>query len=94
MAPPRTRLMTGSVFAGYRIVRPLGESGARGDLYLATRLATARSCALRVLPAALVADPEGAARFEEVGSLRAGIDSGHVVDLIDAGVDKASGAPW
>lgn len=86
--------MTGSVFAGYRIVRPLGESSARGDLYLATRLATARSCALRVLPAALVADPEGAARFEEVGSLRAGIDSGHVVDLIDAGVDKASGAPW
>ncbi|MBK8692586.1 MAG: protein kinase [Deltaproteobacteria bacterium] len=84
-----------SLFADvFRVVRPLGESTPHNALYLTRRLVTARECALRVLGADLVATPESRSRFDELSRVRARIHSDHVIDLLDAGVDKATGAPW
>ncbi len=49
---------------------------------------------LRVLDPELVAKPDGRERFGELCRARAGVRSAHVVDLIDAGVDERTKAPW
>jgi len=55
-------LDTGSVIAGYRIVRVLG-SGGMGSVYLAHSPDLPRLDALKVLSSAYGADPEFRARF-------------------------------
>ena len=75
----------------FRAVGPLGESGT---LQEAEQLATGRRCVLRVLSPKLVVGDDALRDFEDVRGLRAKMNTVHVVELLDAGVDASSGAPW
>lgn len=79
---------------GWRVLRPLGRATPRSALYAVEQQSTGRTCVLRVLDPELVAKPEGRERFGELCRARAGVRSAHVVDLIDAGVDDRTKAPW
>lgn len=84
--------LAGAVFAGqWRVLRRLR---AGGSLYAAEQASTGRPCVLRVLDPALVADDRGRVAFDAVSAQRAKIASDHVVDLIDAGIDRKTGSPW
>lgn len=95
MAEPWRALSEQSTFAGsIRIVRSLQSASPRRALYLAEQTGIGRSCALRVLDPRLISSAAGKARFEELKALRARIKSDHVVDVLAAGVDRTTGAPW
>lgn len=95
MAKPWRALSEQSTFAGsIRIVRSLGSASPRRALYLAEQTGIGRACALRVLDPRLISSAPGKARFEELKALRARIKSDHVVDVVAAGVDRTTGAPW
>jgi len=95
MAEPWRALSEQSTFAGsIRIVRSLQSASPRRALYLAEQTGIGRACALRVLDPRLISSAPGKARFEELKALRARIKSDHVVDVVAAGVDRTTGAPW
>jgi len=95
MAEPWRALSEQSTFAGsIRVVRSLHSASARRALYLAEQTGIGRACALRVLDPRLISSAAGKARFEELRALRARIKSDHVVDVVAAGVDRTTGAPW
>ncbi|MFO0627746.1 MAG: hypothetical protein U0325_19210 [Polyangiales bacterium] len=75
------------------MLRPLGRPSPHSALYAVEQQSTGRTCVLRVLDPELVAKPEGRERLE-LCRARAGVRSAHVVDLIDAGVDDRTKAPW
>ncbi|MEZ4391604.1 MAG: protein kinase [Polyangiales bacterium] len=79
---------------GWRVLRPLGRSTPRSALFAVEQQSTGRTCALRVLDPELVAKSEGRERFSELCRARASVKSAHVVDLLDAGVDERTKAPW
>lgn len=83
-----------STFAdSYRIIRALGDESG-GTLFQAEQTSTDRPCALRILDAELVASPDGKKRFDELRVLRNRVRTDHVVDVLAAGIDKATGSPW
>ncbi|KAA0102239.1 serine/threonine protein kinase [Mycolicibacterium sp. P1-18] len=73
-------LRSGDVFAGYTVVRQLGE-GASGAVYLTAHPRTLRQDALRVLPAAASADPDFRARFHRRAEMAATLWHPHVVGV-------------
>jgi serine/threonine protein kinase, bacterial len=73
-------LRSGDVFAGYTVVRQLGE-GASGAVYLTAHPRTLRQDALRVLPAAASADPEFRALFHRRADMAATLWHPHVVGV-------------
>ena len=73
-------LRSGDVFAGYTVVRQLGE-GASGAVYLTAHPRTLRQDALRVLPAAAAADPDYRARFHRRADMAATLWHPHVVGV-------------
>lgn len=84
--------LAGSVFAGqWRVLR---RARAAGSLYVAEQVSTGRPCALRVLDASLASDDRGRVRFEATAALRAKVASDHVVDLLDAGIERKGSSPW
>jgi serine/threonine protein kinase len=94
MLPPPTPLRPGELFAGeFRVVAPLG-TGGMGAVWLVEQLRTGKQRALKVMHPALVADARLLARFELESRISSRIESDHVVEIIDAGVDPATGAPW
>ncbi len=87
-------LEQGELFASdFRIERALG-SGGMGAVYVATQLSTGKSRALKIMRPELVEDPGQRGRFEQEARIGARIASDHVVDVIAAGIDPTSGAPW
>jgi serine/threonine-protein kinase len=74
----------GEVFAGYRIVRPLG-SGGMGEVYLAQHPRLPRRDALKVLRADVSADPGYRARFEREADLASTLWHPHIVGVHDRG---------
>jgi len=87
-------LSPGSVFAAkFRIVRPLGEGGM-GRVYVALQLATGKERALKVMRPELVGNETLRQRFVQEAKIGARIASDHVVEVVDAGVDEETGAPW
>jgi len=87
-------LQPGHLFAGeYRVVRMLGEGGM-GAVFVAEQLSTGIQRALKLMHPALVQDPQTLRRFEQEARVGASIQSDHVVQVVDAGVDPSSGMPW
>ena len=79
-------LADGDVFAGYTVVRMLG-SGGMGEVYLVRHPRLPRQDALKVLPAAISADPEFRSRFEQEADLAATLWHPHIVGVHDRGED-------
>ncbi len=87
-------LEPGSLFADrYRIVRPLG-AGGMGAVYQAEQVSTRKHRALKVLTNRFGADEKAQTRFVREATVGAEIGSDHVVDVIGAGIDEATGLPW
>ncbi len=77
-------LEIGDVFAGYTILRVLGN-GAMGAVYLAQHPRLPRQDALKVLPADLTADPTYRAWFLREAEVVAGLSHPHIVRIHDRG---------
>jgi serine/threonine protein kinase len=65
-----------------------------GALYVAEQVSTGKRRALKLMLPELVADPALRKRFEQEARAGAFIDSEHIVEVVGAGVDAASGTPW
>jgi serine/threonine-protein kinase len=77
-------LRSGDVFAGYTVVRQLGE-GANGAVYLTAHPRMLRQDALRVLPASASADEQFRTRFQRRADVAATLWHPHIVGVHDHG---------
>ena len=78
----------------YQIVRQLGKGGM-GALYEARHLGTGRRVAVKViLTEALAQSADIVARFQREARASGAIESEHVAQVLDAGVDAATGSPY
>jgi len=76
----------------YRILRPLGR-GSHGLVFEAQHLRLYRRVAIKVLPPALVSDPQLLARFESEAELVSRIHHRNVVSILDSDVTE-EGEPY
>ncbi|WP_437986915.1 protein kinase domain-containing protein [Sorangium sp. So ce117] len=87
-------MVEGAIFAGrYRLIRRLA-AGAMGAVYEARHLGTDRRLALKVMLSHIIERPELRQRFELEARVTAGIESPFIVEVVDAGVDEATGVPF
>jgi serine/threonine-protein kinase len=87
-------LAPGSIFAGrYVVERPLG-GGGMGSVFVAQHTATRRRVALKLMRPDLVTEAGMRDRFAQEAQVSSVIRSKHVVEVLDAGVDAATGAPF
>jgi formylglycine-generating enzyme required for sulfatase activity/tRNA A-37 threonylcarbamoyl transferase component Bud32 len=77
----------------YQIVRCIA-SGGMGAVYEAVHLDTRRHRALKVMLPQLVSNDALRQRFKQEATIVANVHSQHVVEITDAGVDNATGAPF
>ena len=88
------QLSPGTVFAqDYEILRPLAQGGM-GAVYVARQRSTGKERALKVLLPEAVTNPRNREAFAQEARAGALIESPHVVEVVGAGVDEATGAPW
>ncbi|MFO0556274.1 MAG: serine/threonine-protein kinase [Polyangiaceae bacterium] len=93
-AGPTLELGEGAAFASdFRIVRPL-TAGGMGAVYVARQESTQKLRALKLMHPQLVADKKMRDRFEQEAKIVSLIKSDHVVEVIGAGVDVATGIPY
>lgn len=84
----------GAVFGrDFRIVRPL-RAGGMGAVYVVDQLSTGKQRALKVMAPELAMDPATRERFVLEAKAAAKIESDHVVEIVTAGVDEQTGAPY
>ncbi|WP_155798013.1 serine/threonine-protein kinase, partial [Sorangium cellulosum] len=83
----------GMLFGEFRIVRPL-SAGGMGAVYVAEQASTGQLRALKLMHPQLCADTRLRERFEQEARVGALVESDHIVQVIGAGVDQASGVPW
>jgi serine/threonine protein kinase len=87
-------LVAGQVFHGrYEIVRCL-KAGGMGAVYECIHLKTRKRRALKVMLPEMVVDPSMRERFELEARVTADIESEHIVETFDAGIDEETGAPF
>lgn len=87
-------LPEGTLFAGrYRVLRCIA-AGGMGAVYEAVHLETERRRALKVMHAHLFQSDEMRERFKREARIAAQVESEHIVDVSDAGVDEATGMPF
>ncbi len=87
-------LEPGGMFGrSYRVIGPLAEGGM-GAVYQVEHVMTGARRALKVLHPSVASDPGARALFEREARVGASIASAHVVEVLDAGVDDASGTPF
>ena len=77
-------LDNGAVFAGFRIVRPLG-SGGMGEVYLAQHPRLPRREALKILSSTVSADTVFRERFNREADIVASLSHPHIVGVHDRG---------
>jgi serine/threonine-protein kinase len=77
----------------YRIIRRIG-GGGMGTVFEVVDTVTRRRRALKVMLPSVVGDPDLRERFALEALVAADVDSEHIVDTLDAGVDPASKAPF
>jgi serine/threonine protein kinase len=84
----------GTVVAGdFRILRPL-NAGGMGAVYVALQISTHRERALKVMLGELATNDELKSRFVQEATIGSQIASDHAVEVVAAGIDPATGAPW
>jgi len=87
-------LEPGTTFAGqFRVVKKLAQGGM-GAVYVAEQITTGRERALKLMHPGLVSSRELRDKFTLEARVGAKIASEHVVEVVSAGVDPTSGAPW
>jgi len=87
-------LREGSVFhEKYQVVRSIAQGGM-GAVYEVIHLETQRKRALKVMLPSVVNSEELRNRFRAEARVASGIESEHVVETFDAGVDRATGMPF
>ncbi|MGC4087603.1 MAG: serine/threonine-protein kinase [Polyangiaceae bacterium] len=87
-------LEVGTVFAAdFRVIRRLSQGGM-GTVYVVEQLSTGKQRALKLMLPQLVSDASLRKRFEQEARVGAHIESEHIVDVVGAGVDAATGTPW
>ena len=89
-------LARGTLFAGdFQILddRPLSEGGM-GAVYVVEQVSTGKRRALKLMLAPLVADKKLRERFVQEARVGGKIESAHVVDVVSAGIEEATGTPW
>jgi serine/threonine protein kinase/alpha-tubulin suppressor-like RCC1 family protein len=77
----------------FRVVRPL-SAGGMGAVYIVEQLSTQRPRALKIMLPDIVRDPVSRARFSQEATVAGRIKSDHVVEVVSAGIDEATGTPW
>lgn len=85
--------MNGTIGGDFRVTRPLSEGGM-GAVYIVEQISTGRRRALKVMKPELVRDPRLRERFVLESTVASKIDSEHVVEVVAAGIDEPTGAPW
>jgi eukaryotic-like serine/threonine-protein kinase len=84
----------GTTFADrYFVVRPI-KAGGMGAVYEVQHVRTHKPHALKIMHPDVVAKKGAREKFEQEAYVGARIQSRHVVDVIDAGVDEATGLPY
>ncbi|MFB8005313.1 serine/threonine-protein kinase [Nocardia sp. NPDC056000] len=79
-------LVTGAMFAGFRIEKVLGRGGM-GTVYLAGHPRLPRLIALKLLSRELYADEELRRRFEREADVAAALDHPNIVSVLDRGAE-------
>src|SRR4051812_26411613 len=94
MAQELQQLRAGDTFAGrYRVVR-LIRAGGMGAVYEVEDSSTRRRRALKIMHPSLVQSADSRARFEREVFIGAELETEHVVEVLDAGLDQASQVPF
>jgi phosphate transport system substrate-binding protein len=89
-AAPQSALARGTVIAkAYRVVRSVA-SGGMGAVYEVEQIATGARRALKVMHPELSAEEALRSRFVQEARVVAKIESDHVAQVVDAGVDEAT----
>jgi formylglycine-generating enzyme required for sulfatase activity/tRNA A-37 threonylcarbamoyl transferase component Bud32 len=89
-----SQLEPGAIFGkDFRILRPLREGGM-GAVYVAEQLSTGKERALKVMAPALASDPATRERFVLEAHAGSRIESDHIVEVVTAGIDEATGSPY
>src|SRR5688572_29642503 len=89
-----SELQPGNLFGhDYRILRHIA-SGGMGSIYLVEQLSTGKPRALKVMHPQYARDERLRARFEKEARIASLIESDHVIEVLAAGVDQATGIPW
>ncbi|MEQ9325463.1 MAG: serine/threonine-protein kinase, partial [Polyangiaceae bacterium] len=84
----------GTLFHGrYEVVRKIG-AGGMGAVYEVLDRVTRRPRALKVMLPQVVAREDIRRRFQREATVASGIESEHVAETLDAGVDADSGSPF
>jgi eukaryotic-like serine/threonine-protein kinase len=92
--PQPGALSAGQIFHGrYEIVRCL-KTGGMGAVYECIHITTRKHRALKVMLPQILADTGMRDRFQLEARVTADIESEHIVETFDAGVDDATGAPF
>lgn len=87
-------LQPGAIFGrDFRVVRPL-RAGGMGSVYIVEQLSTGKPRALKVMSRELAQSPAARERFVLEARAASRIESDHVVEIVTAGVDDATGAPF
>ncbi|WP_135458955.1 serine/threonine-protein kinase [Mycobacterium sp. DL99] len=84
-------LQTGSNFAGFTVIQPLG-SGGMGEVYLVEHPRLPRQEAIKILPASASQDPDYRDRFTREAELASSLWHPNIVALHDRG--EADGQLW
>ena len=86
--------MIGTIIDGkYRITRQLG-AGAMGAVYEAEHTATGRRVAVKVITSGFANNPDLIGRFKQEAMAAGRIETKHITQVLDAGVDRDSGLPF
>ncbi|MBL8604688.1 MAG: protein kinase [Myxococcales bacterium] len=91
---PLPQLAPGMIFArDFKVLRHL-SAGGMGAVYVVEQVSTQRQRALKIMLPELVRDPRQRERFTQEATVSARIKSDHVVEVVAAGIDDATGTPW
>src|SRR5262245_65948456 len=87
-------LAPGSRLGAYEVLGLIG-AGGMGEVYRATDIRLKRQVALKILPAALAADPDRLARFQREAEVLASLNDPHIAAIygLEDAPSTGSGQP-